>query len=98
MGSWTLLFQFVCVRHVEIAQYADKRAPIQNLLIGYLEAYLDRLKRWLRDWRIAINVSKSTAVPFVNEARLIQEPSQNCPGSRRANTLGRNSTVSWGDQ
>jgi hypothetical protein len=44
------------------------------LLIGYLEAYLGRLERRVRDWRIAINVSKSTAVLFVKAARRIQKP------------------------
>jgi hypothetical protein len=54
-------------RHVELAQYADdtvlvatSRSP--SLIVGYLEAYLGRLERWLGDWRTAINVSKSTAV------------------------------------
>jgi hypothetical protein len=54
-------------RHVELAQYADDTALVAtsrspSLLVGYLEVYLDRLERWLRDWRIAINASKSTAV------------------------------------
>jgi hypothetical protein len=65
--------------HVELAQYADDAAvaatPLSpSLLVGYLEAYLDRLERWLRDWRIAINVSKSNAVLFVRAARCIQKP------------------------
>jgi hypothetical protein len=41
---------------------ATSRDP--SLLVGYLEAYLGTLELWLRNWRIAINVSKSTAVPF----------------------------------
>jgi hypothetical protein len=48
-------------RHVELAQYTDdtalgatSRSP--SLLVGYLETYLGRLERWIRDWRIAINV------------------------------------------
>jgi hypothetical protein len=50
-------------RHVELAQYADDTALVAtsrspSLLVGYLEAYLGRLERWLRDWRIAINVSE----------------------------------------
>jgi hypothetical protein len=54
-------------RHVELAQYADDTALVAtsrspSLLVGYLEAYLGRPERWLRDWRIIINVSKSTAV------------------------------------
>jgi hypothetical protein len=65
--------------HVELAQYADDTALVAtsrspSFLVGYLEAYLGRLERWLRDWRIAINVSKSTAVLFVKAARRIQKP------------------------
>jgi hypothetical protein len=66
-------------RHVELAQYADDTAlvatsRIPSLPIGYLEEYLGRLERWLRDWTIAINVTKSTAVLFVKAARRIQKP------------------------
>jgi hypothetical protein len=55
-------------RHVELALYADDTALIATsrstlLLVSYLETYLNRLELWLRDWRIAINVSKSTEVP-----------------------------------
>jgi hypothetical protein len=64
-------------RHVELAQYADDTALLAtfrspSLLVGYPEAYLGRLERWLRD-RIAINVSNSTAVLFVKAARRIQK-------------------------
>jgi hypothetical protein len=57
-------------RHVELVQYADDTALVAtfrspSLLVGCLEAYLGRQERWLRDWRIANNVSKSTAVLFV---------------------------------
>jgi hypothetical protein len=62
-------------RHVELAQYTDdtalaatSRSP--SLLVTYLEDYLGRLERWLRDWRIAINVSKSTAVLFKAARRI----------------------------
>jgi hypothetical protein len=66
-------------RHVELAQYADDTALVAtsrspSLLVGYLESYLGRLERWLRDWRISIIVSKSTAVLFVKTARRIQKP------------------------
>jgi hypothetical protein len=45
-------------RHVELAQYADDTALVAtsrspSLLVGYLEDYLGRLERWLRDWRSA---------------------------------------------
>jgi hypothetical protein len=66
-------------RHVELAQYADdtalevtSRSP--SLLVGYLQASLSRRERFLWDWRIAINVSKSTAVLFVKATRRIQKP------------------------
>jgi hypothetical protein len=66
-------------RHVELAQYEDYTALIAtsrspSLLVGYLGAYLGRLERWLRVWRIAINVSKSTTLLFVKAARRIQIP------------------------
>jgi hypothetical protein len=43
-----------------------------TLLVRYLEAYLADLEIWLRKWRIAINVSKSTAMLFTQ--RHIQNP------------------------
>jgi hypothetical protein len=60
-------------RHVELALYADDTAIIATsrksaLLIRYLETYLSDLGRWLREWRIAINVSKSNAMLFVKAA------------------------------
>jgi hypothetical protein len=66
-------------RHVELAQYADDTSLVAtsgspSLLVGYLQAYLGRLECCLRDWRIAINVSKSTAVLFVKAGRRIQQP------------------------
>jgi hypothetical protein len=64
---------------VELANYADEKALVgtsrsSSLVFFYLEAYLRRLERWLRDWRIAINVSKIIAVLFVNATRRIQNP------------------------
>jgi hypothetical protein len=60
-------------RHVELPLYADDTAIIATsrksaLLIGYLETYLSELERWLREWRIAINVSKSNAMLFAKAA------------------------------
>jgi hypothetical protein len=65
--------------HVELGQYAGDTAPVAtsrspSLLVGNLETYLGRFKHWLRDWRTAINVSKSAAVFFVKTARRIQKP------------------------
>jgi hypothetical protein len=67
------------VRHDELKQYADDTAQIAmfrcpSLLVGYLEDYIGRLDRCLRDLRIAINVSKNTPVLFVKAARRIQKP------------------------
>jgi hypothetical protein len=65
--------------HVELALYADNMAIIATsrksaLLIGYLETYLSDLERWLREWRIAINVSKSNAILFAKAAWRIPRP------------------------
>jgi hypothetical protein len=64
--------------HVELAQYADDTALVAtshspSFLVGYLETFLGRIEHCLRDWRIAINVSKSTAVLFTTPARRIQK-------------------------
>jgi hypothetical protein len=66
-------------RHVELAPYADDAAIIATsrksaLLIRYLETYLNDLQRWLREWRIAINVSKSNAMLFAKAAWRIPRP------------------------
>jgi hypothetical protein len=44
------------------------------LLFNYLVTYLNKLVLWLRYCRIAINVSKSTAVLFGKNTRCIQRP------------------------
>jgi hypothetical protein len=56
--------------HVEVAIYADDTAIIATsrkptLLVSYLECYLNDLQRCLSEWRISINVSKSSAIIFV---------------------------------
>jgi hypothetical protein len=53
---------------VELALYADDTAIIatsrkSGLLIRYLETYLSDLERWLKECRMAINVSNSNAMP-----------------------------------
>jgi hypothetical protein len=64
--------------HVELALYADDTAIIATcrkptLLVSYLEEYLNELQRWLTEWRIAFNVSKSTAIIFASAGqRFIQ--------------------------
>jgi hypothetical protein len=60
--------------HVELALYAADTAIIATsrkptLLISYLESYLNDLQRWLSEWRIAINVNKSTAIIFSRTGR-----------------------------
>jgi hypothetical protein len=66
-------------RHVELALYADDTAIIATsrqpaLLVKYLETYLSDLERWLREWRIAINDSQSSAMLFAKTGRRIQNP------------------------
>jgi len=65
--------------HVELALYADKTAIIATsrkptLLLSHLESYLNDLQRWLSEWRIAINVSKSTAIIFARAGRRFIQP------------------------
>jgi hypothetical protein len=60
--------------HVELALYADDTAVIATsrnptLLVSYLESYLNDFQRWLSEWRIAINVSKSSAIIFARAGR-----------------------------
>jgi hypothetical protein len=60
--------------HIQLALYADDTAIIATsrtppLLFSYLESYLNDLQRWLSEWRIAINVSKSTAIIFARARR-----------------------------
>jgi len=56
--------------HDKLALYADdttimatSRKPV--VLVSYQAAYLCDLEQWLRERRIAINVSKSTAMIFL---------------------------------
>jgi len=67
------------VHHVELALYADGTAIIATsrnptLLVSYLESYLKDFKMWLSEWRIAINVSKSTAIIFARAGRHFIRP------------------------
>ena len=60
--------------HVELALYADDTAIIATsrkptLLASHLESYLNELQRWLSEWRIGMNASKSTAIIFVPAGR-----------------------------
>jgi hypothetical protein len=55
--------------HVELARTTRPSVTSNKpgLLVSYLESYLTDLERWLREWRIAINVSKSTAMLFTSK-------------------------------
>jgi len=45
-----------------------------TLLVSYLESYLNDLQRWLSACRIAINVSKGTAIIFARAERRFIQP------------------------
>jgi len=51
---------------------AMSRKP--TLLISYLESYLSDPQHWLSEWRITINVSKSTAIIFAKAGQLFIQP------------------------
>jgi len=65
--------------HIKLALYTDDTAIIATsrkpmLLVSYLESYLNNLHRWLSEWRIAINVSKSTAIIFARAGQRFIQP------------------------
>ena len=65
--------------YVELALYAYDTAIIATsrkptLLVSYLESYLDKFQRWLSEWRISMNVSKSTAIIFSRAGRRFIQP------------------------
>ena len=65
--------------HIELALYADDTAVIATsrhpaLLVKYLETYLNSLEWWLSEWRIAINVSKSSATLFAKTGWCFLKP------------------------
>jgi hypothetical protein len=67
------------LHHVELALYGDDMAVTATscqpaLLVKYLETYLSDLEQWLREWRITINVSKSSAMLFAKASRHILKP------------------------
>jgi len=81
-------------RHVELALYANDTAVIATsrqptLLVKYLEAYLSSLERWLSEWKIGINVSKSSAILFAKAGRRI-------PKSRTVQLFGE--PIEWVDK
>ena len=67
------------LHHVELDLYADDMVIIAThrkptLLVSYLESYLNDLQRCLSEWRIAFNVSKSTAILFARAGRRFIQP------------------------
>jgi len=67
--------------HVKLALYADDTAIIATsrkpeLLFSYLESYLNDLQLWLNERRIAIYVSKSTAIIFACAGDASSSPDQ----------------------
>ena len=66
-------------RHVDFSLYADDTVMISmsrksTLLVGFLESYLNDLQRLLIEWRIAINVSRRTAIIFALAGRRLIQP------------------------
>jgi hypothetical protein len=65
--------------HVELTLYAEDTAIIApsgkpTMFVCYVAAYLNDLQRWLTERRIAINVSKNTAIIFAcARRRFIQQ-------------------------
>jgi len=60
--------------HVELVLYADDTAIMATsrkpvLLLSYQKSYLGYPEWWLRGWRIAMNVSKSTLMLFAKAGR-----------------------------
>jgi hypothetical protein len=65
--------------HAELVLYVNDTAIIATsrkptLLVSYLESYFNDRQRWLSEWRIAINVSKSTAIIFARVGRRFTQP------------------------
>jgi hypothetical protein len=65
--------------HVELALFADDTAVkatsrMPTRLVSYLESYINDLQRWLSEWRITINVSKSSAITLAGAGRRFIQP------------------------
>jgi hypothetical protein len=68
-------------RHTELTLYADDTAVITTsrqpaLLVKNLEIDRSDLERWLSEWRIAISVSRSSAMLFSKTVGASQNPDQ----------------------
>jgi hypothetical protein len=65
--------------HFELVLYANDSALIATsrkptLLVSYLESYLNELQRCSSEWRIAINVTKSTTISLALAGPLFIQP------------------------
>jgi hypothetical protein len=65
--------------HADLTLYTEDTTIIATshkptLLVSYLKSYLNDLQRWLSEWRIAIHVSKSTAIIFALAGRRFIQP------------------------
>ena len=100
-----VLFRMLCQWHAGAilprrAGIADVTAIIatsrkQALLVSYLEANLTQIERWLREWRIAINVSKSNAALREGWVASLQASTGAAP--RGPNPMGRYSLLPGSD-
>jgi hypothetical protein len=64
---------------VDLALYAGDTAIIATsrkpkLIVSYLESYLNDLQRWLSEWRIAVNVFRSSAMIYARAGRRFIQP------------------------
>jgi hypothetical protein len=84
---------------IELALYAEDTAIIATsnkptLLVSYLETYLSDLQRWLSEWRININVSKSSAIIFPRAGQASSSPDREHFSGSQSN--GSKHQVNWG--
>jgi len=78
--------------HIELTLYADDTAIIATsrkptLIFSYLESYPNDLQCWLYEWRIAINISKNTAI--IRTCRTALYPARIRNSLRRTNRIRR---------
>ena len=64
---------------IDLALYVDETAIIATShkptrLISHLESYLYNLQWWLSEWRVAIDISKSTAIIFPHAGQRFIQP------------------------
>jgi len=81
----------------ELALYADDtaiKATFRKPTL--LESYLNEFQRCLSDWRIAIKVTKSTAIIFCS-CRTVLHPAPTTKTVRGTNRMGRHYSLFGGD-